>query len=253
MTSPRKWNVIAVVLIVLGVGATLGGLYGQIFLAEDEGHHDDREPTFALDSQIAAYELTVRAGGGTITPTLSQAGQPVTDFDELHGTDGPHVFVVTEQLDWFQHLTPSRLDEPLRIDGPALHRVVVQAALPTGPDLLEVGVTTSEESGDEFDLSGQFADGDVFGDVSGGGLTVERQGFDFVLSEPWNGDEVFDGPAFLTLFRAEDFAFTHAHAELVGDNRFSFATDLPGLGDYLAALEFEQNGELVTALFRFTL
>ena len=48
-------------------------------------------------------------------------------------------------------------------------------------------------------------------------------------------------------------AFVHAHAEMIGDDRFSFAADLPGLGDYLAAVEFHQDGELVTALFRFSL
>lgn len=248
-----KGKAVAIVLILVGVAATLGGLYGQVFLGEDDGHHDDRAPTFALQSQVGAYELSVRAGGGTITPTLSQAGQTVTEFDELHGIDGPHVFVVSENLDWFAHLTSDGLDAPVEVDGPAIHRVIVQAALPDGPDLLEMGVTTDEASGDEVGFGTVFADGDVFGDPDAGGLTVTRQGFDFVLSEAWNGDDVYDGPAFLTLIRAEDFAFSHAHAELVGDNRFSFATDLAGLGDYLAALEFEQNGELVTALFRLTL
>ena len=247
-----RTKILATLLIVLGVGATLGGVFGRVFLAEDEGHHDDREPTFALQSQNGAYELTVLAGGGTITPTLSQAGQAVTEFDGLHGTDGPHVFVVSEGLDWFTHLTPEALDEPIAVDGPAIHRVIVQANPAGGPDLLEMGVTTDQESGDDvMDLL--IADQDVYPDSTSEGLTITRQGFDFVLSEPWNGDEVYDGPAFLTLIRAEDFSFTHAHAEVVGDNRFSFASDLPGLGDYLAALEFEQDGELITALFRFTL
>jgi hypothetical protein len=245
-------RVLAIILIVLGVGATLGGVYGQVFLAEDDGHHDDREPTFALQSQVGAYELVVQAGGATITPSLEQAGQTVTDFDGLHGTDGPHVFVVSDQLDWFTHVTPEALDGAIAVSGPAVHRVIVQASLPGGPDLLEMGVTTGAESGDDF-IDPLIADQDVYGDPATGGLTITRQGFDFVLSEPWNGNDVYDGPAFLTLIRAEDFSFTHAHAEVVGDNRFSFATDLPGLGDYLAALEFEQDGELVTALFRFTL
>ena len=252
MTSPKRWNLLAVLLIVVGIVATLGGVFGRVFLAEDEGHHDDRAPTFALQSQVGAYELTVRAGGETITPMLAQAGQAVTNFDGLHGADGPHVFVVSEELDWFTHTTPETLDESIVVNGPARHRVIVQANPAGGPDLLEMGVTTDQVSGDDtIDLV--IADQDVYPDPTTDGLTITRQGFDFVLSEPWNGDEVYDGPAFLTLIRAEDFAFTHAHAELVGDNRFSFASDLPGLGDYLAALEFEQDGELVTALFRFTL
>ncbi len=242
-------KVFAVILIVLGVGATLGGVYGQVFLAEDDGHHDDRAPTFAVASEVGAFDLSVSADGDTVTPTLTQAGQSMTDFGELHGHDGPHVFVVSDVLDWFAHLTPAALDEPLDVDGPDLHRVIVQAAIPGGSDLLELGATTDQVSGS--DLGGiEVADDDEW---TNGSLTVSRQGFDFVLSQAWNGEDVYDGPAFLTLVRAEDFSFTHAHGELVGDNRFSFATDLPGLGDYLAALEFEQNGELVTALFRFTL
>jgi len=225
----------AILLIVLGVGATLGGVYGQVFLAEDEGHHDDREPTFALASQVGAFDLTVSADDESVTPTLTQAGQLVTNFDEL---------------DWFAHLTPDVLGEPIEVDGPAIHRVIVAASLPNGSDFVELGATTERESGTA--LSGTVVvDDDVYD--AGGGLTVTRQGFDFVLSQAWNGQDLFDGPAFLTLVRADDFSATHAHAELVGDNRFSFATDLPGLGDFLAALEFEQNGETVTALFRFTL
>ena len=86
------------------------------------------------------------------------------------------------------------------------------------------------------------------------GITADiSQGLDFVLSEPWSGDDHMGGPAFLALFHEDDFAFVHAHAELIGEDRFSFAADLPGLGDYLAAVEFHQDGELVTALFRFSL
>ena len=90
-------------------------------------------------------------------------------------------------------------------------------------------------------------------DWTDGAVTVTRQGFDFVLSEPWNGDDVYGGPAFLSLFGGEDLAFTHAHAELVGDNRFSFQVNLLRSGPYLAAVEFEQSGDLVVAVFRFDL
>ena len=41
------------------------------------------------------------------------------------------------------------------------------------------------------------------------------------------------------------------HATTIGDDRFSFAVELPGSGSYLAAVELVQDGELVTALFRF--
>ena len=49
---------------------------------------------------------------------------------------------------------------------------------------------------------------------------------------------------------AEDGAFVHAHAEVPNDNRFRFNLDLPGQGDYLAALEFVHDGAVETALFR---
>ena len=252
-----KSKVFAVLLIVLGVAATLGGLYGQIFLAEDEGHHDDREPTFALESQVGADEIVVeQVAPNSLSIGVERAGQPI-EFDRVH--DGfLHIFVASVDRTFFTHdgfLDDTDLDDDAidrtaqGVDAPAgPMRIVTQLSPAGGPDLLELG-TTVEVEGDAFEPQ-NISDTDEW---TNDALTVTRQGFDFVLSEPWNGDDVYDGPALLTLFRAEDLAFTHAHAELVGDDRFSFATDLPGLGDYLAALEFEQSGELVTALFRFTL
>lgn len=246
-------KVLAVVLIVLGVGATLGGLYGQIFLAEDEGHHDDREPTFALESQVGADELTASTPGPNgVAVEVTRAGQPL-ELDTIHGASG-HVFVLSPEDVYFEHRVVDQVSTGtaelvvLEDVPPGEVGVVTQLSPGGGPDLLELGTTVNVEG---RPVAGQnVTDTDVWSD---GALTVTRQGFDFVLSEPWNGADVYDGPAFLTLFRVEDLAFTHAHAEVVGDDRFSFATDLPGLGDYLAALEFEQNGVLVTALFRFTL
>ena len=242
-----KSKVLAVVLIVLGVGATLGGVYGQVFLAEDEGHHDDREPTFAVQSQVGADELVVeQTGPNTLTVAVERAGQPVR-FDELHDRLD-HYFVTDSDFTFFEH-TAIPQEGVVQLSAPVGDvRVVAQVAPAGGPAFLELGVTVVVDGAplDEQNIT----DSDEW---TNGSLTVTRQGFDFLLSSPWNGDDVYDGPAFLTLFRAEDFAFAHAHAELVGGNRFSFASDLPGLGDYLAALEFEQDGELVTALFRFTL
>ncbi len=247
-----KTKVLAVVLIVLGIGATLGGVYGQVFLAEDDGHHDDREPTFALQSQLGADELVVTSPrDNAIDVEIERAGQPA-GLKNLHGDSVAHLFVVDTGFTYFEHRpVAGRYGENLDTLAPVPSgelRVVAQASLDNGPDLLEMGATVTVE-GEPLDEQ-NITDDDVWTD---GSITVTRQGFDFVLSETWNGDDVYDGPAFLSLFRAEDFAYSHAHAEVVGANRFSFATDLPGLGDYLAALEFEQDGELVTALFRFTL
>lgn len=244
----------AILLIVLGVAATIGGVYGQLFLGEDEGHHDEREPTFAAQSQAGAYALTASGGDGQLLVSLTQAGQSIQAFDELHGEDGAHVFIVDGSGTFFSHAVVASLDEtPFDVVGDGPHRVVVQAAPGSGPDLLELGVSVD---GASAAVEPNSADRPVVATDApwtDGGLTVTRQGFDFVLSEAWNGDDLYDGPALLTLFRLDDGAFTHAHGELVGNNRFSFATDLPGLGDYLAALEFEQDGDTVTALFRFTL
>lgn len=240
-------KVLAIVLIVLGVGATLGGVYGQVFLAEDDGHHDDRTPTFALESQIGIDELVVDVvGDGAVVADVRRSGQQL-GLDDLH--DGvAHYFVVDERLSTFDH-TVADMSGPTPLGAPVgLTRVIAQVAPSSGTDFLELGVTVDVPG--TIDEDPPVIDADQWTD---GSITIDRQGFDFVLSEAWNGDDVYEGPAFLTLIRTEDFAFAHAHAELVGDNRFSFATDLPGLGDYLAALEFEQNSELVTALFRFTL
>jgi hypothetical protein len=242
-----KLKALAILLIVLGIGATIGGFYGQVFLNEDEGHHDGRVVTFALDSQSGADELVViPAGANQIDVSIERAGQPISEFDTLHGSSG-HVFVIANDFSHFEHHVSS---EGLgRFAAPAgISRVVVQTAPSGGPDLLELG-TTVEVDG-ESSTPQNITDTDQW---SNGDLTVARQGFDFVLSETWNGEDVYGGPAFLTLFRAEDFAFAHAHAEVIDGNRFSFATNLPGLGEYFAALEFEQDSELVTALYRFTL
>lgn len=244
-----KSKFLAVALVVLGVGATLAGLYGQVFLREDEGHHDGRVFSFALESQSGADELVVEPSGpNSIRVGVERAGQPL-GLDKIHG-DLLQVFVVGRNLDSFSHVASGEVDDgTVAVSAPAGEgRVIVQASPSGGPDLLELAtsVTVEGQPGAALNVS----DNDEWTD---GELTVRRQGFDFILSEPWNGDDVYDGPALLSLFRAEDLAFTHAHGEVVGDNRFSFATNLPGTGDYLAALEFEQNDELVTALFRFTI
>ncbi len=243
-----KSKIFAIVLIVLGVGATLGGVYGQVFLADDDGHHDNRPPTFALQSQVGVDELVVETEGeNAVLAEVRRAGQPV-GLDTVHDAAG-HYFVVDDEFTWYEHLAVLDESETVALSAPAgTVRVVAQVAPEGGPDFLELGVTV-DVAGTSLDEK-NITDTDEW---TNGSITVRRQNFDFVLSAPWNGDDVYDGPALLTLFRAEDFAFAHAHATVVGDNRFSFATDLPGLGDYLAAVEFEQDGELVTAIFRFTL
>ena len=248
MRSPKRLNIVAAILIVLGVAATLGGVYGRVFLAEDEGHHDDREPTFALESQVGIDELAVTAvGPNEIQVEILRAGQ-ARAVSGAHG-ESAQLFVVGADRQYFDRSALSNDDLATTVTSPSGRvRAIVYGSSTGGSDFLELGATV--DVGGEPLPDQNITDGDRWTNDS---ITVTRQGFDFVLSEPWNGDEVSDGPAFLTLVRAEDFAFTHAHAELVGDNRFSFATDLPGLGDYLAALEFEQDGETVTALFRFTL
>ncbi len=242
-----KSKAFAILLIVLGVGATLGGLYGQIFLAEDEGHHDGTGFSFALESSVGADELIVTSPGpNQAVVQLLRAGQPM-NFNDVH--DGrSHFFITTADLGWFEHVV---VDEPrdLEVDVPAGDvRVVAQVSPDGGPELLELGATV-QVAGDAL-AAQNIVDDDEW---TNGELTVRRQQFDFVLSKTWNGSDVYEGPALLTLIRADDFAFTHAHAEVLDGNRFSFATDLPGLGDFLAALQFEQDGELVTALFRFSI
>ena len=117
-----------------------------------------------------------------------------------------------------------------------------------GPDLLELG-TDATTTGEPVPTGQTITATDVY--ELPGGLTVERQGFDFVLSEPWQGEDYEGAPALLTMFRAGDGAFVHAHAEVPSENRFRFAVDLPGSGTYLAVLEFVRDGMVETALFRF--
>jgi hypothetical protein len=161
------------------------------------------------------------------------------------------LFVVPTDRSVFDHQArrPSEGDDTVvALGGSGDHRIVTQARPTGGPDLLELGTTIASTGTAAWDTI--ITDSDEWTD---GRLTVTRQGFDFVLSEPWDGAEVYGGPAFLTLFGGDDLAFTHAHAEVVGDNRFSFQVNLLRSGPYLAAVEFEQDGELVTAVFRFDL
>ncbi len=247
MSGHRSSTVEAVLNQVAGVAATLGGLYGQVFLADDEGHHDGRDFSFALEAQSGADELVVAStDGGMIDAAVTRAGQPI-GVEDLHG-GGSHFFAVDRAFTSFVHVVS---DQPTAtFAAPAGDvRVVAQVSPSEGSDLLELGADVVVADAGEFDDQ-IVTDDDVW---SNGSITVRRELFDFVLSEPWGGTDVFDGPAFLTLWRAEDLAFVHAHAELVGPTRFSFGVNLPGFGDYLAVLEFEHDGEVVTAMFRFSL
>jgi hypothetical protein len=243
---------LGVLLIVVGVGLTGVGLFGQLVLTGDDGHHDGRASGFALESVSGADELIVEVHDDATTHArIERAGQVIVDYDDIHGA-AFHLFAVTTSFDGYSHTISDEPSAdgsyPVDLTSSASHRVVAQAAPAGGPDLLELGVT-APESGVEG-VPPAVYDSDVWTE---GDLTVTRQGLDFVLSEPWNGDDHMGAPAFLALFHEGDFAFVHEHAELIGDDRFSFGADLPGLGEYLAAVEFVQDGELVTALFRFEL
>ncbi len=242
-------KVVAIALIAVGVAMTAVGLFGQFVLTEDEGHHDGREPTFALQSAQGTDELIVDVGEpNSVAVSIERAGQPIQSFDEVHG-EQLHVFAVSDGLTEYQHEHPEQVGgvfEPVLVGG-GDYRVITQSAPSGGPDLLELGadVTTTGEPA----LTGQFITATELYELPGG-LTVERQGFDFVLSEPWQGEEHHGGPALLIMVRDGDGAFVHEHAEVPEDDRFRFNLDLPGSGEYLAALEFLHDGEVQTALFR---
>lgn len=245
-------RVVGIVLLVVGLAATLFGLGARLFW-DDDGHHDGRAPTFALDAEVGADVLVVEQDDSVVRVSVERAGQRITSFDDLHDARA-HVFVVGTDLDSYKHVDMAdSADGVVEFDvaDPGEYRVVFQAAPSSGPDLLELGATidlAGSSGGSAVDAS-EIADGEVWTD---GSLTIERRGLDFVLSEPWDGESYHGGPALLTLLHADEMAFVHGHAEFV-DDLFRFGLDVPGRGEYLAALEFVQNGELVMALFRFTL
>lgn len=245
-------RVVGIVLVVVGVAATVVGLGAKLFwTGDDDGHHDGREPTFALDSAIGADELVVEQDGTVLAVSVERAGQRITSYDDVHDAPG-HVYVVGTDLDSYEHVDITETTNgvvEIDVGEPGEYRVIAQVAPSSGPDLLELGTTVVVDAPAGADSAVVIADDDVWTD---GSLTIERQGLDFVLSEPWNGASYHGGPAFLVLVRGEDMAFAHGHAETPDDDVFRFGLDLPGRGEYLAALGFEQDGELVTALFRFT-
>lgn len=251
-------RLVGATLLVAGLVVTLVGLGGRVLWTTDEGHHDGRLPSFALESAQAADVLVVEVADDVpgLVVSLERAGQTVTDFDDVHGAPA-HVFVVGTDLGSYRHVDLAPDDRDGVVEVPVDHdgelRVVLQAAPAGGPDLLELGTTVDVTGavpamGDV--VTGPVVTDDVWTD---GALTIEREGLDFVLSEPWDGEEHHGGPAFLTMYRAGDMAFSHGHATMPEDDRLRFDLDLPGRGVYLAALELVQGGELVTALFRFEL
>ena len=245
-------------LLVIGVVITALGLGVRFFLQEDEGHHDGRTPTFAADSTIGADTLVIEEDGESLTVRVERAGQVIVDFDELHGGRG-EVFAASTDLDWFGQEPVASSDEggdgrtSIEVPGPGTFRVVIQAAPDGGPDLLELGTTV--EVGDGSAGGPAAADQYITSDDvwTDGDLAIERQGLDFVLSEPFAGPDTAGAPASLVMFHGDDLRFTHAHAELVEPDRFRFTADLPGRGEYLAALEFVHDDAPVTALFRLTI
>lgn len=250
-------RIAAIVLVVVGLVATAAGLGLRLFLSEDDGHHDGRLPTFAASSTSGTDELVIGqdGDGATLTVAVERVGQPITGFDEIHDAE-LHVFAASTDLDRFVHVDPEVGPDgrsvPFVLPADGTYRVVVQSSPAGGPDLLELGADVTVAAA-EGEAEQNIADDDVWTD---GDLTVTRQGFDFVLSAPFDGPDDHGGPAFLTMFRAEDMAFVHGHAQLVEPDRFRFELAIPGRGDYLAALQFLPDAdttEPVTALFRFTL
>jgi len=261
-------RIAAIVLVVVGLVATSVGLGLRVFLPDDdEGHHDGRLPSFALASTSGTDELTIDQDGDgpTVVVALERAGQTISDLDEVHGAR-LHVFAATTGLDRFVHVDPDvgpdGRSAPITLPADGTYRLVVQAAPAGGPDLLELGADVTVSGTDGAGTDGAGTDGEAEQNITdddvwtNGDVTVTRQGFDFVLSDPVDAPDHHGGPAFITLFRADDMAFVHGHAQLVEPDRFRFELAVPGRGDYLAALQFlpaADATEPVTALFRFSL
>jgi len=250
-------KILAISLILVGLLATAAGLGLRLLVTEDEGHHDGRAPTFALDSTLGTDELVVTPVGAEpeIVVSIERAGQPVTDWDSVHGAP-MHVLAVRDDLRWFTHVDPEMLPDglsaPVALNPGGQYRVVTQSAPGGGADLLELG--TDIALAGELVASDQMISTDDF--WTEGDLEIRREGLDFVLSEPWGGEDYHDEAALLTMFRAGDLAFAQGHAITPDPDRFRFNLEIPGRGEYLAALQFyrgDASGVLITALFRFEL
>lgn len=246
-------RLLAIVLIALGLVVTAVGIGTRLSGDGDDGPHPGYVSSFARDSAIGVDELVVAPlGGNEVQVSVLRAGQLLLELDEVDGAP-LHVFAVRDDLTGFVHVDPPDVIgtgvAAVELPGPGRYRVVALYAPPDGPELLELGADVVVD-GPPVGADGGDpppATDDVWTD---GELTIERQGFDFVLSEPWTGEEYHEGAALVALFAADDLAFTHGHAELVDGDRFRFLLDLPGRGEYLAVLQFIQDGELVTASFR---
>ena len=193
-------------------------------------------------SGLSTLSTTVRG------PVRGLAGSPVVDFTEAHGALG-HLLVVRRDLQGFQHLHPdigpdgvwtATFDAPL--DAGAW-RAVLETE-PTDGSLLVLGVDLLVDGDASLAPVPPPADA-----VTVDGLSVTRQGLQFTATpadtlQPWYGQS-----AHLVAFREGDLAYTHLHPanDVAGDYRFSGS--LPGPGTYRLFLQFQNDGQLVTAPF----
>lgn len=202
-----------------------------------------------LSSTVGDYRLVVVDRTDTsIALRIDRAGSPVVDFTEAHGALG-HLLVVRRDLQGFQHLHPdigpdgvwtATFDAPL--DAGAW-RAVLETE-PTDGALLVLGVDLLVDGDASLAPVPPPADA-----VTVDGLSVTRQGLQFTATpadtlQPWYGQS-----AHLVAFREGDLAYTHLHPanDVAGDYRFSGS--LPGPGTYRLFLQFQNDGQLVTAPF----
>jgi hypothetical protein len=295
-SAARKIALFAVgLLVVFGAAAALGSTFEPADTESDAGHgmamSEGEEKTMGAHTSQEAHGaqeahgvhgaehepagLAVSEGGYTlrISPTQlargeeselrfsieDEAGQPVTEFDELHERR-MHLIVVRRDGAEFRHLHPEMdadgtWTEPIEFDTPGVYRAFAD---------FSVGGEQHTLAGDVFVSGGEFearpfppaapadsTDGYEVRLRAGKPVAGEPTELSFTVSR--DGEEVDDlspylgAKGHLVALREGDLAFLHVHPEEDAEaDEIPFAATFPTAGRYRLYLQFKHDGGVRT-------
>lgn len=193
---------------------------------------------------------------------LDEAGNAVTDFDELHG-EPSHLIVVRRDLTRFQHRHPEMDDDgtwrvDLTLPDPGAYRAFVDASVAGRPTTLgfDLFAPGDADVAPRPDSSRRATAGDyevelLADEVAAGEDTtlvfeVRRDG-----SPVSNLVSYLDALGHLVALREGDLAYLHVHPEETDPSagRVAFRARFPTRGGYRLFLQTKPEGELTTTQF----
>ena len=191
------------------------------------------ESPFGLVAEADGYALEVAevsgVGGQAISLSLTRDRKSVDP-----SAIGPiHVFVVGDELSYFQHEVRPDVSGYMNVGLPGGARVVVAFDDDAGDLVLGRRVEVAEES----DFSSAGPRSTLTDLVHRSGVMVERTGWTFSATGSLLRLELGATTSTLTLAREADGAVSYQELSQTGEGVYRFAPTVPGAGDYLAVLE----------------